>query len=111
LEAAFLGCWFSVVMSAASVYASGELRIGRALALSFNAGAWTGAVIAVAGTAFDFVEALPCILAVLIAATKVRRRLPIATKVVATWLIAISLLAATLPFLPVTPGYVSDHME
>lgn len=55
---------------------------------------------------------LPCALFILLtAAVIVRQRAPIAAKVIVSWLIAIALLGATLPFLPVTPGYVSDHME
>ncbi|HET6972107.1 MAG TPA: hypothetical protein VFH92_13350 [Phenylobacterium sp.] len=29
----------------------------------------------------------------------------------ASWLIAIAALAAALPFLPVTPGYLPDHLD
>jgi len=38
-------------------------------------------------------------------------RLALALKVVASWLIAIAVLAASLSFLPVTPGYQPDHLE
>jgi hypothetical protein len=42
-------------------------------------------------------------------------RLRLALRVVAAsvlaWLIVIALLGATLHFLPVTPGYLPDHME
>jgi len=30
---------------------------------------------------------------------------------VSSWLIAIAVLAAALPYLPVTPGYLPDHLE
>jgi hypothetical protein len=39
------------------------------------------------------------------------RRVSIALRVVASWLIAVAVLGALLHFLPVTPGYVPDHME
>ena len=32
-------------------------------------------------------------------------------KVVASWLIAIAVLSALLHVLPVTPGYMADHLE
>jgi hypothetical protein len=32
-------------------------------------------------------------------------------KVLASWLIAIAVLVASLSFLPVTPGYQPDHLE
>jgi hypothetical protein len=39
------------------------------------------------------------------------RRVLIALRVVASWLIAVAMLGAMLQFLPVTPGYMPDHME
>jgi hypothetical protein len=41
----------------------------------------------------------------------VAHRASIAVKVASSWLIAIALLAAVLPFLSVTPGYMPDHLE
>jgi hypothetical protein len=38
-------------------------------------------------------------------------RAPIVVKVVSSWLIAVAVLAATLQFLPVTPGYMPDHLD
>jgi hypothetical protein len=35
----------------------------------------------------------------------------IALKVAASWLIAVSVLAAAIPLTTPTPGYVQDHME
>ena len=37
--------------------------------------------------------------------------LALALKVLASWLIAIAVLVASLSFLPVTPGYQPDHLE
>jgi len=50
-------------------------------------------------------------LAVLPAVWTVDRRVLIALRVVASWLIAVALLGAILQFIPVTPGYMPDHME
>lgn len=56
-------------------------------------------------------RALPCVLVVLPAAWVVGRRQRIAIKVLSSWLIAVAVLAATLQFLPMTPGYLPDHMD
>jgi hypothetical protein len=42
---------------------------------------------------------------------RVDRRVVIALKVVASWVMAIMVLAALLRVLPVTPGYLPDHLE
>ena len=47
----------------------------------------------------------------LLAARVASRRVPIAPKVVSSWLIAVALLAVTLQLIPVTPGYLPDHLE
>lgn len=64
------------------------------------AGSWTGLLIA-----------LPC-LPIFVAATWLMKSdRSIVIKIAASWLVAIAVLAATLPFLSVTPGYLPDHME
>jgi hypothetical protein len=111
MEAAFLACWVSVAASAASVHLRGGLGSWGALALSLNAGFWSGAVVAIAGSWLDLIKALPWALLVLPASLIIRWRVPVAIKVVSSWLIAVAALEATLQFLPVTPGYMPDHME
>ena len=109
-EAIFIGCWVGVVATAAAVHLpSGP---GRALAvvLATNAGIWAGATVAVAGAPADLARALPVALLVFPARWLVAHRGAIAVKVVASWLIAVAILAGTLPIVP-TPGYVADHME
>jgi hypothetical protein len=59
----------------------------------------------------DVAKALVCVLLVFPAAFVVDWRAPIIVKVVASWLIAVAILAATLQFLPVTPGYLPDHLD
>ena len=51
------------------------------------------------------------LLALLPAAWIANRRVLIALRVAASWLIAVAMLGALLQFLPVTPGYLPDHME
>ena len=50
-------------------------------------------------------------LAVLPTVWSVDRRVVMALRVVASWLMAIAMLGAMLQFIPVTPGYLPDHME
>ena len=40
-----------------------------------------------------------------------RRGLILVIKVVVSWLVAVTLLNAALRLLPVTPGYLPDHVE
>jgi hypothetical protein len=111
LETAFLGCWVSVAVTAAVVHVPRGPRTGGALALAVNAGVWASAVIALSGSPLDLIEAAPCALLVVPASWLVARRASIAVKVASSWLIAIAMLAAVLPFLAVTPGYMPDHLE
>jgi hypothetical protein len=107
----FLGCWTSIIASAAIVHGPRALQDKEALALSLNAGIWTGAVIALAPSKVDLLEALPLALCAWPAAWARRRGQAIVLKVLASWLIAVAVLAATLQFLPVIPGYLPDHMD
>lgn len=109
-EAVFLGCWASVVIAAAAVHLPGGVGPRLALALGLNSGLWAGLVIAVAGSRLDLVKALPVVLLCLPGAWLVGTGRKIVLKVVASWLIAVSVLAASLPLVP-TPGYQADHME
>jgi hypothetical protein len=111
LDCVFFGCWLSVAASAATVHLRGGLNAPAALALSLNSGLWSGAVVALAGSHLDLLKALPCVFALFPAAVSVRLRIPIVVKVVSSWLIAMAILAATLQFLPVTPGYMPDHLD
>jgi hypothetical protein len=111
MEGVFLGCWISIVATAAAVHAPKGLSVAAAVALSVNAGIWVGAVTALSGPRLNLVKTLPCVLALLPAAFIIGRRAPIVVKVVASWLVAVAVLAGTLQLLPVTPGYLPDHLE
>lgn len=111
LDLGFLGCWMSVITCAAAVHRSDAIGRRGILALSLNAGFWAGAVIALAGSQLDLLKSLPAVILLLPAASILDRRLPVAVKMVSSWLIAIAVLAATLQLLPVTPGYLPDHLE
>lgn len=110
LEAIFIGCWASVVITALLVHLPGRIPLSLALIAGFNAGLWAGATIAEAGTLGDAARALPLVLLVFPGRWLAARGASVAVKVASSWLVAVAILAATLPIVP-TPGYVPDHME
>jgi hypothetical protein len=111
LEGAFLGCWSSVVVTAASVHLPRGLSLPGALFLSVNAGVWASIVVALSASRLDLLRALPSVLIFLPASWVVARHGSVPVKVVSSWIIAVAVLAATLQLLPVTPGYLPDHLE
>jgi hypothetical protein len=111
LEGVFLGCWTSVIATAASVHLVRGLKTWAAIALSLNAGVWASAVTSLSGSPLDLLRGLPWVLICLPASWVVGRYATIPVKVVSSWVIAVAVLAATLQLLPVTPGYLPDHME
>jgi hypothetical protein len=111
LEGVFLGCWASLAATAVTVHLPRGMTASGALGLSFNAGLWSGAEVALAGSRLDIAEALACVWLLFPAAFIVAWRAPIIIKIVASWFVAVAILAATLQFLPVTPGYLPDHLD
>ena len=111
LEGIFIGCWTSVAATAAVVHFPRGIGFNTRLVLSLNAGFWCGAVVALTGSRTDLVMALPAALVVLPGAWMLDRGAAIVVRVVSSWLIAVAVLAATLQLLPVTPGYLPDHIE
>ena len=111
LPGIFLGCWLAVIATAASVHLERGLGQFGALVLCIDAGMWAGAVLSLSGSRLDLLKALPCLLIVLPASWVVRRHDSVPVKVVSSWVIAVAVLAITLQLLPVTPGYLPDHME
>jgi hypothetical protein len=110
-EGVFLGCWLAVIATAASVHLVRGIGLFAALVLSVDAGIWANAVISLSGSRLDLLKALPCLLIVWPASWVVRRHDSVPVKVVSSWVIAVAVLAITLQLLPVTPGYLPDHME
>ena len=106
----FLGLWTSIVLAALSVHLPKGLGTRGAALLSVNCGFWAGSVISAAGSRTDILKAFPLVLLCLPGAWLVSKKGGVAVKVAASWLIAVSILAAALPLTP-TPGYKPDHME
>jgi hypothetical protein len=111
IEVAFLGCWVSTVGAALAVHLPRGLGMAGGLALSVNAGFWAHVVVEVSGASPDLATAMPAVVLALPATWLIRRGASIAVKVASSWLVAIAILAAVLPFLAVTPGYLPDHLE
>ena len=109
--AAHLACWTCVVACGASACAANGLGWRAAIGLALPSGAAAGAIVTLAGAPVAL-GLVPLVAVVTLLATRVAsRRVPIATKVVSSWLIAVALLAVTLQLIPVTPGYLPDHLE
>lgn len=110
-DAIFLACWASVLATAALVHLPRGVPVPLAVGAAANAGLWSGLLIATAGEASDAAKVLPiallCIPGAWLAAGPGR----IALRVAASWLVAVAVLAAAIPFTTPTPGYVQDHME
>lgn len=109
-EAIFLGLWASAILTALLVHLPRGVPAPLALGAGANAGIWAGAVTGIAGGPSDLLLALPFALLFVPGAWLARRDLGIAVKVAASWVVAVSVLAAMLPLTP-TPGYKPDHME
>lgn len=110
-DPAFLNSWISVVGSASCVYLARPVGLLPALILSLNAGIWCGAVNALAGSPYGVLQSLPAVAVLWPIGWAARRDATLAIKVIGSWLIAMAALSATLQFLPVTPGYLPDHLE
>jgi hypothetical protein len=107
----FLACWASVLVAALSVHLPRGVGPRLAMAMAVDVGACGGAVIAVAGKPLDLAIAAPWLLLSLPGGWLVHTKRQIAVKVLASWLIAVSLLVGTLQITTPTPGYVQDHMD
>lgn len=112
IDAAFLSCWIVTASTALLTWLPNPPRPPIALALAGLVGTAAGAVVAAGADASpsDVLRALPAALLVIPASLAVERGYPLVPRVVASWLIAVALLAAILPYAVTTPGYVPDHM-
>jgi hypothetical protein len=111
LENPLLLCfWIVTAFTAALVYLPRGLIGPWALLAGLNAGVWLWVAARMEGGAGNIVFALPATFLVLPGSWLFRRGYGVGCKVVASWIIAISLLAGMVSMTP-TPGYVPDHME
>lgn len=110
VETAFIGCWISLVVLAACLYLPKGIDQRLAVLLGLNVGVWAGAVTATAAKPVDLALAAPWVLLALPGAALVAPRLPIVIRVLGSWLVAVAILAVSLPVAS-TPSYEPDHME
>ena len=110
-DAGHLACWISIIACGAVAYAPHGVSARFAIALAAGAGVSAGAVVTRGDAPKLFVLVALVAVVTLCAARAAARHVPIAPKVVASWLIAVALLATLLQMLPVTPGYLPDHLE
>jgi len=110
-ERVHLACSIAIVACCASIHFPGARSVRAAIVLAVAAGASGGAVVSLAHERAAIVWLALLAAATCLVARVAVRRVPLAPKIVSSWLIAVALLAATLQMLPVTPGYLPDHLE
>jgi hypothetical protein len=111
MKIAYVGCWASLILTCLTIHLPRGVPLAAALALALLGGCFAGAVIAGQERPTDLLRALPWILLCWPARRIVARGWQVAIKVVTSWMIAVALLAALLPTMVKTPGYVPDHMD
>lgn len=110
-DIAFFACFAIVLLCGVAVVRSEPIVSHRHVVLAAASGVSTGTAIATSGMPRDLImTALPVLLA-FPAHLVVELRKGIVLKVFASWLAAVSILAATLIVAPITPGYAPDHIE
>ena len=110
-DGVYLACWIGTAGNALSVYLRRPAGLFAVLVLSLNAGALCGALGALTGLGGELPQGLIGVFVLVPVSWAVRRGVVLPTKVISSWLIAIAALAAILQFVPVTPGYLPDHVE
>ena len=105
-----LGLLVSIVATAGLVYLPRDWTARALMLVGINAGIWLG-LVASAGQMRYILPVALVVALILIPAQEVGiRGAAIAVKVVASWMIAIGVLAICVTMVP-TPGYEEDHME
>jgi hypothetical protein len=110
-DGVYLACWITVCGSALSVYLPRPVGVFAAVVLALNAGIYAGWISALTGSPQGLWEGLLGLFVLLPAGWTAQRNHRLPLQIVSSWLVAIAALAAILQFLPVTPGYLPDHVE
>ncbi len=108
--AALVALWVSAAVTAGLCYLPRGVNGLSLVVASVNAGIWLGVVAHSAGGVAGIASASPLALLFLPAAWLLKKELGAAVKIMASWIVAVSILAAMVAISPV-PGYAPDHME
>ena len=107
---AILGLWLSTIATAGLSYLPRGIDGIWVLLVSLNAGLWVGIVAQSTGGVSGLAAAWLITLLFLPAAWMVKKELGAGVKIAASWIVAVSILAAMVATSQV-PGYAPDHKE
>lgn len=110
VDTAVVACWTSAAACALAIHwPRTPARV--VLVLAGASGVCAGALAAAGGVRPEGYVLLPAFASLALASWCLRHGARVAVHVVASWLIAVVLLVASLHALPVTPGDRPDHLE
>lgn len=106
---AVLSCWVMIATISIFVYWPRYALVAVVAAVSIVAGIVVGVALPATGYASNLAQSSLSLLIIAPASAATARGYSVALRVVMSWLLAVSLLAAILPFAVSHPGYVADH--
>lgn len=108
-HAATIACWGVILIMAVLTFWPRQWPALVTISVSVAAGFVAGAFVATAATPPKLWQAMLVILVALPATLAVERGYPMFPRVVMSWLLAVAMLAALLPYVVSHPGYIPDH--
>lgn len=110
-DIALIMCWVSLAIAAFCVFwpRYAQQRIVPVLLFCAMAGSWAGLVLGRPDGVGQAAVVATTLLLTFPAAICVKRGWVIAPRILTSWLLAVALLAGTIPHLVDHPGYVPDH--
>ena len=108
-DAAIMLCCVAISVLAFRTYWPSPVQRLNGLAISAVAGIVSGTAIAASAPPSSIWQPMLASLVVVPAMAAVERGYAIVPRVVASWLVAVAILAALLPYVVAHPGYVPEH--
>ena len=108
-DVAIMACWGAVLVLAGLTYWPDPAAQLTNIAIAAIAGIVSGIAIVASATPSSFLQPVLASLLIIPATVAVKRGYAVAPRVVASWLVAVAVLAALLPYVVAHPGYVADH--
>ncbi len=102
-------CWAVIMVLAIVTYWPARMAFLITAAIAAAAGLVAGTAIPAAGPLSTIWQPILAVSVILPAAFTIERGYAVAPRVVVSWLVAVSVLAALLPYVVAHPGYVPDH--